>query len=135
MHQLLKCDKLQRPSTLIMSSFQTATTLSMATNRDTSASDRVTCDDSCNSCWAFLPDPVFLQCVSSYLSVGDLINMSLTCRSWWDKAQDDYLWKRLFRRDFKVSSSIGLRPGECTLQTFPRLTFVGVSHNLFNREE
>ena len=63
-----------------------------------------------SSQWDLLPEPIFLQ-VASLLSVSDLVNVSRTCRRWWDLSKDDYLWKRLFRRDFKVSPSIGLRPG------------------------
>lgn len=65
---------------------------------------------SSSSSWQYLPDPVFLQ-LTAYLSVQDVLQMSVTCRNWWEMSQDDYLWKRLFRRDFKVSPSIGLRPG------------------------
>lgn len=90
------------------STVQTATIMDDEANASASASD----SDIPISGWQYLPDPVFLQCVSSYLSVGDLVRMSQTCRSWWAKSQDDYLWKRLFRRDFKVSPSIGLRPGK-----------------------
>lgn len=60
--------------------------------------------------WEFVPDPIFLQ-LTGYLSVQDVLNMSATCKSWFQMAQDDYLWKRLFRRDFKVSPNIGLKPG------------------------
>lgn len=61
--------------------------------------------------WEYLPDPVYLQ-VTAFLTVQDLVHMSRTCRTWHGMAQDDYLWKRLFRRDFKISLSIGLRPGK-----------------------
>lgn len=60
--------------------------------------------------WAYLPEPIFLH-LSAYTAVEDLLRMCATCRNWNLMGQDDYLWKRLFRRDFKVDPSIGLRPG------------------------
>lgn len=65
--------------------------------------------------WAYLPEPIFLH-LASYTSVEDLLSMCGTCRQWYGLCQDDYLWKKLFRRDFKVDPSIGLRPGKIALQ-------------------
>lgn len=87
--------------------------------------------------WEFVPDPIFLQ-LTGFLSVQDVLNMSGTCKSWYQMAQDDYLWKRLFRRDFKVSSNIGLKPGTIlNKQIFYRLSLtldLGVSELQVNSD-
>lgn len=67
--------------------------------------------DGGGGCWEYLPDPVFLQ-ICGLLTVNDVVSMARSCKSWYELSQDDYLWKRLFRRDYKVSPSIGLRPGK-----------------------
>lgn len=63
-----------------------------------------------NHDWACLPGEIFLE-VATHLLVRDVLNMGAACQNWHDLAQDDYLWKQLFRRDFKVDRNIGLRPG------------------------
>lgn len=67
--------------------------------------------DAVEASWAYLPEPIFLH-LAGFIDVGDVLSMSATCSSWNYQCQDDYLWKRLFRRDFKVDPSIGLRPGK-----------------------
>lgn len=67
-----------------------------------------------SSQWSFVPDPIFLH-ISRYLSVKDLLNASTCCKNWHQMAQDDYLWNKIFRRDFKIDQNIALRPGLCVL--------------------
>lgn len=62
--------------------------------------------------WSLVPEPVFLT-ILNYLTVRDILNAGECCRRWNDITKDDYLWKKIFQRDFKVDSVIGLKPGEC----------------------
>lgn len=64
-----------------------------------------------NTEWNFIPDPVLLK-ILNLLSVRDILNVSECCRRWNDITKDDYLWKRIFQRDFKVNRTIPLKPGE-----------------------
>lgn len=61
--------------------------------------------------WNFIPDPVLLK-IATLLSVRDILNVSEVCRRWNDITKDEYLWKRIFQRDFKVDRTIPLKPGE-----------------------
>lgn len=60
--------------------------------------------------WDFIPDPILLN-ILTQLSVRDILNVSECCRRWNDISKDDYLWKKVFQRDFKVDKSIALKPG------------------------
>lgn len=60
--------------------------------------------------WSLVPEPVFLT-ILNYLSARDILSAGECCRRWNDITKDDYLWKKIFQRDFKVDSVIGLKPG------------------------
>lgn len=62
--------------------------------------------------WCLIPEPVFLK-ILNYLTSREILNVSECCRRWNDITKDDYLWKKIFQRDFKVDPIIGLKPGEC----------------------
>lgn len=63
-----------------------------------------------NKEWNFIPDPILLK-ILAQLPVRDILNVSECCRRWNDISKDDYLWKKVFPRDFKVDKSISLKPG------------------------
>lgn len=61
--------------------------------------------------WWVIPEPILLA-VLSYLRPCDVSNASLTCKRWYSICLDDWIWKKLFMRDFKVYSDINLKPGK-----------------------
>lgn len=63
------------------------------------------------SAWTLLPEPVLLK-IFITLRPPDILNAGQACIRWNDIARDDYLWKRLFHRDFKVDPKVGLKPGK-----------------------
>lgn len=76
----------------------------------------ITSDDETDHCisvsnWSLVPEPVFLT-ILNYLTAREILNAGESCRRWNDITKDDYLWKKIFQRDFKVDSVIGLKPGE-----------------------
>lgn len=73
------------------------------------------CDD--NGVWSLLPEPVLLK-IFYKLSPQDILNAGQSCIRWNEIARDDYLWKRLFHRDFKVDKNVGLRPGNSFIFVF-----------------
>lgn len=60
--------------------------------------------------WSLVPEPVFLT-ILNYLTAREILSAGECCRRWNDITKDDYLWKKIFQRDFKVDSVIGLKPG------------------------
>lgn len=60
--------------------------------------------------WSALPEPLLLA-VLQQLAVADILSVCRTCVSWAAIARDDYLWRQLFRRDFRVAAHIALKPG------------------------
>lgn len=61
--------------------------------------------------WDYIPDPILLK-ILTHLHVRDILNVSECCRRWNDICKDNYLWKKVFQRDFKVDKSIALKPGK-----------------------
>ncbi len=51
--------------------------------------------------WGHLVEPV-LDMVLSHLTARQVLDCGLVCKSWNMASRDNLLWKRLFRRDFKV---------------------------------
>lgn len=66
--------------------------------------------------WSLVPEPVFLT-ILNLLTAREILNAGECCRRWNDITKDDYLWKKIFQRDFKVDSVIGLKPGEFSVCT------------------
>lgn len=64
-----------------------------------------------NTDWCFIPEPVLVK-ILNLLPVRDILNVSECCPRWNDITKDDYLWKKVFQRDFNVDRSIPLKPGE-----------------------
>ncbi|GAB0097263.1 F-box/WD repeat-containing protein 5 [Sergentomyia squamirostris] len=72
--------------------------------------------------WNLIPEPVLLK-IYFQLSPREILNAGETCRRWCDISRDDYLWRKVFKRDFKVDKNIGLKPGAESWNTeFKRLT-------------
>lgn len=61
--------------------------------------------------WALIPEPVLLS-ILRRLSHKDIVRASKCCQRWNDICKDDFLWRQVFRRDFKVAPDIVLKPGE-----------------------
>lgn len=61
--------------------------------------------------WALIPEPVLLTILRK-LSHKDIVRASECCQRWNDIAKDDFLWRLMFQRDFKVAIDIALKPGE-----------------------
>ena len=64
-----------------------------------------------NTEWPFIPDPILLK-ILTQLPVHDILNVSECCRRWHDISRDDWLWRKVFQRDFKVDKTIALKPGK-----------------------
>lgn len=69
------------------------------------------CDYDDDESWSLIPEPVLLN-ILGQLSPIDVLRAGCSCVRWNTISKDDYLWKRLFQRDFKVDRNIGLKPGE-----------------------
>lgn len=57
------------------------------------------------SLWCYLPDAVLLQ-VFSHLDHQELLTAGLVCKSWNNISYDDWLWRDLFHKDFKIDPTI-----------------------------
>lgn len=68
-------------------------------------------DDDDYSNWWSIPEPLLLQ-VLIYLKPCDVNSASLTCQRWFAIANDDFVWHNLIIRDFKLDTSIDLKPGK-----------------------
>ncbi|KAI9576506.1 F-box/WD repeat-containing protein 5 isoform X2 [Glossina fuscipes] len=80
-------------------------------------------DDDAEDLWWTLPQLVLTE-IFWLLPVKDILNAGLTCRRWYEIANDDYLWKRKFHRHFKTDPCIALKPGAVSWKSeYERLTF------------
>uniref|UniRef100_A0A1A9ZWA3 F-box domain-containing protein n=1 Tax=Glossina pallidipes TaxID=7398 RepID=A0A1A9ZWA3_GLOPL len=80
-------------------------------------------DDNAGGLWWTLPQLVLTE-IFWLLSVKDILNAGLTCRRWYEIANDEYLWKRKFHRHFKTDPCIALKPGAISWKSeYERLTF------------
>lgn len=85
-------------------------------SNDLSESSSIDTDDAVNYVWNhtewnYIPEPILLK-ILAQLPVRDILNASECCRRWNDISKDDYLWKKLFQRDFKIDKTIALKPGK-----------------------
>lgn len=60
--------------------------------------------------WECIPEPILIE-IFSFLSAKSILNAGETCSSWFKISHDDFLWKRIFKRDFKCRKP-DLKPGE-----------------------
>lgn len=63
-----------------------------------------------SSDWPMLPEPLLLA-ILQQLDIRDILSASQTCQNWCHIARDDYLWRQLFRRDFRIRADVPLKPG------------------------
>lgn len=85
-------------------------------SNDLSESSSIDTDDVVNYVWNhtewnYIPEPILLN-ILAQLPVRDILNASECCRRWNDISKDDYLWKKVFQRDFKIDKTIALKPGK-----------------------
>lgn len=74
------------------------------------------CDDEPNSCWDYVPDSLLLM-IFKYLDPKQLVGAGEVCRSWNRVSKDEFLWKDLFYKTFKIDPTIGILPGKQNKQT------------------
>lgn len=65
--------------------------------------------------WNLLPDSLLLD-IFAYIEVADLLRVGQVCNSWNRVANDEFLWKSLFLRDWKVPRSAQRAPGKASWQ-------------------
>lgn len=78
-----------------------------------------------NSCWCVVPEEVFLQ-ILYYLTHKDVLNVGLCCKRWNTISKDDFLWKKMFHRDFKIDIHISIKPGTYIYITFINITSINI---------
>lgn len=57
-----------------------------------------------------LPDSVLFE-IFLYLDHADVLAVGLVCRQWRAVARDEFLWKELFYRYYRVSRDVPRHPG------------------------
>ncbi|XP_012272975.1 F-box/WD repeat-containing protein 5 isoform X2 [Orussus abietinus] len=73
--------------------------------------------------WFYMPDSILLS-IFQYLTPKELTTAGEVCRSWNRVSQDDFLWKDLFYRTYKIDPNVGIMPGKTSwLEEFKRLTY------------
>lgn len=60
--------------------------------------------------WFYMPDSILLA-IFQYLSPRELVTVGEVCKSWNRVSKDEFLWKDLLYRTFKIDSGIGIVPG------------------------
>lgn len=63
-----------------------------------------------NSVWCVVPEEVFLK-ILYCLTPKEVLNVGLCCKRWNTITKDDFLWKKMFHRDFKIDIHISIKPG------------------------
>lgn len=64
--------------------------------------------------WEFLPAPALFT-TFQYLGYKDLVNAGKVCHHWYMVSKDEFLWKELFYRNFKVDRSVKIVSGNYEL--------------------
>lgn len=57
-----------------------------------------------------LPDSVLFE-IFLYLDHADVLSAGLVCRQWRAVARDEFLWKELFYRYYRISRDVPRHPG------------------------
>lgn len=72
--------------------------------------------------WWRVPEPVLIK-VFLQLRVQEVLKCSLVCKRWQEIATTEYLWHKLFLRDFDVQSDVAIKPGaESWRQEYARIS-------------
>ncbi|XP_011881100.1 PREDICTED: F-box/WD repeat-containing protein 5 isoform X1 [Vollenhovia emeryi] len=73
--------------------------------------------------WCVMSDSILLG-IFQYLSPKELTTASEVCRSWYRVSRDEFLWKYLFYRTYKIDPDVGIVPGKTSwLGEFKRLAY------------
>ncbi|XP_073823122.1 F-box and WD repeat domain containing 5 [Musca autumnalis] len=87
-----------------------------------SSDDDESLDDYGASLWWSIPEPVLIN-ILCLLEPQDILNASVTCRRWYEVANDNILWKHKFQQHFRTDPSIPLKPGAASWKDeYARLT-------------
>ncbi|KAM0733268.1 F-box/WD repeat-containing protein 5 [Formica fusca] len=73
--------------------------------------------------WYYMPDSILLS-IFQYLTPKELTIAGEVCRSWHRVSHDEFLWKYLFYRTYKIDPDVGIMPGKTSwLGEFKRLAY------------
>ncbi|CAL1685041.1 unnamed protein product [Lasius platythorax] len=73
--------------------------------------------------WYYMPDSILLS-IFQYLTPKELTIAGEVCRSWHRVSHDEFLWKYLFYRTYKIDPDVGIVPGKTSwLGEFKRLAY------------
>ncbi|TGZ48936.1 Uncharacterized protein DBV15_03380 [Temnothorax longispinosus] len=73
--------------------------------------------------WYVMSDSILLS-IFQYLSPRELMTAGAVCRSWYRVSRDEFLWKYLFYRTYKIDPDVGIVPGKTSwLGEFKRLAY------------
>lgn len=78
------------------------------------------CFDLDNSVWCYLPESILIQ-IFKCLDVKDLVTVGVVCKSWYRISLDEFVWKHLFKTQFKTEKNVGLIKGNCCHPDFERI--------------
>lgn len=60
--------------------------------------------------WYYMLDSILLS-IFQYLTPKELMIAGEVCRSWHRVSRDEFLWKYLFYRTYKIDPDVGIMPG------------------------
>jgi len=60
--------------------------------------------------WYVMSDSILLS-IFQYLTPRELLTAGEVCRSWFRVSRDEFLWKYLFYRTYKIDPDVGIVPG------------------------
>ncbi|XP_011691017.1 PREDICTED: F-box/WD repeat-containing protein 5 [Wasmannia auropunctata] len=73
--------------------------------------------------WYVMSDSILLS-IFQYLTPKELTTAGEVCRSWYRVSRDEFLWKYLFYRTYKIDPDVGIVPGKTSwLGEFKRLAY------------
>lgn len=73
--------------------------------------------------WYYMPDSILLS-IFQYLTPKELTIAGEVCRSWHRVSRDEFLWKYLLYRTYKIDPDVGIVPGKTSwLGEFKRLAY------------
>ncbi|XP_011170787.1 F-box/WD repeat-containing protein 5 [Solenopsis invicta] len=73
--------------------------------------------------WYVMSDSILLS-IFQYLTPKELMTAGEVCRSWYRVSRDEFLWKYLFYRTYKIDPDVGIVPGKTSwLGEFKRLAY------------
>lgn len=63
-----------------------------------------------NDNWYYMPDSILLP-IFKLLTPRELVTAGSVCKPWNRVSKDEFLWKDLFYRTYKIEPSVGIMPG------------------------